>query len=157
MAANDVVTLRRAQAGDASAIASIMRDVGWFAWVNAETQEQSVARIRGRLERYFGDDENRMTLVAEMGEVVGFICVHWMYSLTATEGFVSHLFVHSEGRGKGIGRKLLDAAQGQAKARGCTRLLLYIRNNREAYQRGFYPRAGWVEQGDAVLFERRVE
>ena len=57
-----------------------------------------------------------------------------------------------EARGNGAGTALLEAAKRLGTERGCLRLTLFNRKERESYQRGFYPKHGWVERDDAALF-----
>ena len=89
----------------------------------------------------------------EAGVVVGYLFVHWLPNLIfGGEGYVSELFVLPDARGHGYGTALLDEARRRGVARGYQRLSLFNRRERESYQRGFYPRHGWVERSDAALF-----
>jgi GNAT superfamily N-acetyltransferase len=64
------------------------------------------------------------------------------------------LFIREAARDKGLGGRFLAAIEVEGKRRGCTRLLLFNRKERESYQRGFYPNHGWEERDDAALFNR---
>ncbi len=147
------ITIRPIEAADAAAVNRIMWGLDWFSW--PEPAAESEARFAAQIERYFaGGSENRVTLMAVTadGSAAGFVCAHWLYSVTATEGYISHLFVDEAYRGQGIGRRLLAAITEQAQASGCFRLFLYARRHREVYRRLFYPNHGWQEQDDAALF-----
>ncbi len=77
-------------------------------------------------------------------EVVGMVTVQLVVS-TAEGGFsglVEDLVVAARERGRGIGRLLLERAEGWARARGASRMqLLADRENARALH--FYERAGW--------------
>lgn len=151
-----MTAIRPVQPGDGIHIARIMMNVGWFNW--SGTLEDNAARIENRVRDLYRDDTYTSTWLAEVdGQTVGFICVQWLYSVTATEGYVSHLFIEDTARGKGIGAALLAHVETQAQSRGCVRLMLYIRQHREAYQRGFYAAQGWEEREDAALFMKRFD
>ena len=147
------ITIRPIETADAAVINRIMRGLGWFTW--PEPSAESEARIAAQIERYFeSGSDNRVTLMAVTpdGSAVGFVCVNWLDTVTATEGYISHLFVDEAYRGQGIGQRLLSAINEQAQARGCFRVFLYARHHREVYQREFYPKQGWQAQDDATLF-----
>jgi GNAT superfamily N-acetyltransferase len=64
------------------------------------------------------------------------------------------LFIREAARGQGLGGRFLAAIEEEGKRRGCTRLLLFNRKERESYQRGFYPAHNWEERDDTALFNR---
>jgi GNAT superfamily N-acetyltransferase len=80
--------------------------------------------------------------------------IHWLpyLILPAPEGFISELFVHPRARGLGAGRKLLEAATTEARARGCARLGLVNFRTEESYRRDFYKKHGWTERPEAANF-----
>jgi len=85
-------------------------------------------------------------LVAEQAAgVLGFIVVHWLPfpMLAGTEAYVSDLIVGRQSRGQGIGRDLVAAAEQEARARSCVRLMLNNRVTAESFQRAFYPKLGF--------------
>ena len=73
------------------------------------------------------------------------------------EGYVSELFIKEQARGQGIGARLLEAVQAEARNRGCTRLMLLNVRKRESYQRGFYAKHGWEERPEAANFIFRLD
>ncbi len=153
------ILIRKAQARDAGHIAAILRALGWFAHMNSESVEATRARIAKRLELYEAQ-HNPSVYVAENadGEIVGYASVHWLLYLLydGPEGYISELFVRESARGQGIGTRLLDALEDEARARGCSRLRLLNLRYRESYQRGFYRKRGWEEWQDAANFIYRV-
>jgi ribosomal protein S18 acetylase RimI-like enzyme len=77
--------------------------------------------------------------------VRGFIVVHWLPfpMLGGTEAYISDLIVGREARGQGVGRDLVAAAEREARARSCVRLMLNNRVAAESFQRAFYPKLGF--------------
>jgi GNAT superfamily N-acetyltransferase len=145
------VQTRKAVPADAGAIAGILRELGaqgWFPHLAEEPQEVTVARTAGHLERCVSSPDHA-TYVAEVGgEVVGYVAVHWVpyFLLPGPEGYISELFIREKARGQGIGTQLLEVAKEEARSRGCSRLLLENRRDRESYRRGFYRKRGWEER-----------
>jgi GNAT superfamily N-acetyltransferase len=145
--------IRKAELDDAGALAEILRGLGWFGTLESEPEERTRERV-GRHLALYDADESHSIYVAEgpAGEVVGYVGVHWLPSLflTGPEGLVSELFVAAPARGQGAGTKLMEAVQEEAAARGCSRLQVINRRNRESYRRGFYEKCGWVERPEAA-------
>ena len=74
-----------------------------------------------------------------------------------------HLWVHEAQRGKGLGTRLLDAAEAEAARRGCGQVVLFTHAanngvNGERYTRRGYELVGRVDDypvGDAALWYRK--
>jgi GNAT superfamily N-acetyltransferase len=149
------VKVRLVSIADAKAIAAIGRDVGWFAYLAQEPKATTEASIAKHLE-LCGADESHAVLIAENEscEVIGYVTVHWLpcLMLSGQEAYISELFVAESERGKGVGRKLLDAAKERALERGCTRLTLLNGRHRASYTRGFYTKLGWKERPEIASF-----
>jgi GNAT superfamily N-acetyltransferase len=141
------ITIRRPTADDSHAIAAILRELGWFAYMREESPGDTAARVARHMEMCT-DNESHTVLVAEYspGAVVGYVAVHWLPYMMhlGPEGFVSELFVLQPERGKGIGRSLLDAVEEHARERGCSRLHLITGRQRDSF--GFYQELGWHER-----------
>jgi len=86
--------------------------------------------------------------------VVAYLTVQWLpyLFLTAPEGYVPELFVDEERRGQGIGKRLMETTENEAKARGCARLMLCNARNRDSYKREFYQKLGWQERESIANF-----
>lgn len=70
------------------------------------------------------------------------------YPLDATAVKVGRMAVLAPHRGAGVGRRLLDALLGDARARGFTRAVLHAQDHAV----GFYARAGFAPSG-ATFYE----
>jgi GNAT superfamily N-acetyltransferase len=147
--------IRKAETWDVPAFAEIIRDLGWFAHVNAETPEETQARISRHLALCLADKSHSLHVALDPhGEIVGYVSVHWLpyLILAGPEGYVSELFVKDIARGKGIGTKLLEAVIAEARDRGCARLMLLNGRHRDAYEREFYKKCGWTERPEMANF-----
>jgi GNAT superfamily N-acetyltransferase len=149
------ITIRDAVPEDASAIDAVLRALGWFTHLDDIPSDESQARIARVIAQKCSPGSDNTLLVAESDGrgVVGYLFVHWLPNLIfGGEGYVSELFILPEARGQGIGAALLDETKRRGVAMGYQRLNLFNRRERESYQRGFYPKHGWIERDDAALF-----
>ena len=149
------ITIRDAVPEDAPAIDAVLRALGWFTHLDDIPSEASRARIARVIAEKCSPGGDNTLLVAESDArgVVGYLFVHWLPNLIfGGEGYVSELFILPAARGQGIGAALLDEAKRRGVARGYQRLTLFNRRERESFQRGFYPKHGWIERDDAALF-----
>ena len=148
------ITIREACPEDGNAIASVLRELGWFAHINNEPAARTRAHVVERIEQS-RREKTHTVLVAERvdGNVVGYLDAHWFPNLLhGNEGYISELFIHPAETGRGIGGQLLAAIKECAIKRGCVRLMLINMRMRESYQRDFYAKHGWKEQKDAAYF-----
>jgi GNAT superfamily N-acetyltransferase len=154
------IQIRKAQETDASAIAELLRSMGLFAHINAETP----AATREHVSRHLGlcrADNSHSVYVARnpADEILGYCAVHWLpyLVLPGPEGYVSELFLRESSRGLGIGGQLLERVKAEARERGCSRLMLLNLRDRESYKRGFYRKRGWQERPEAINFLFKIE
>jgi GNAT superfamily N-acetyltransferase len=147
--------LRKATVEDATPLALLLREIGWFEAFKSESVTDSTRRVRAQLERCLADESHSVYVAkADEDRIVGYVSVHWIPYLfmPGPEGYVSELFVRNSERGKGVGTQLLQAVTAEARSRGCSRLALTNLRHRESYQRQFYVKAGWTERNDAARF-----
>ena len=147
--------LRKATIEDAEALASLLTEIGWFEVFKNESLEESTQRVRAELELCLVDDSHLVCVAqSEEGKIIGYVSVHWLPYLFmhGPEAYVSELFVRDSARGRGVGRRLLQAVETEARSRGCTRMALTNLRRRESYKRQFYVKAGWTERSDAANF-----
>jgi len=148
------ITIREARREDASAIATILRTLGWVERMKNEAAAATEQKVAQALELEGRDGCNTVLVAERTGNgVVGYTAVHWFPNLMrGMDGYVSELFVHPAETGKGTGGQLLETVHEYAVKRGCTRLLLMNRRIRESYRRGFYAKHGWEEMRDGAFF-----
>jgi N-acetylglutamate synthase-like GNAT family acetyltransferase len=149
------IQIRKAEMTDVPALTDLLRSLGLFARINAESPQSTEEHVRRHLALCLSDDSH-LILVARSseGNVAGYCAVHWLpyLILAGLEGYVSELFIHEKFRGQGIGAQLLEAIRAEAQKRGCSRLMLLNMRNRESYQRQFYSKQGWEERPAAANF-----
>lgn len=149
------IQIRKAEATDVPALTDLLRSLGIFAHINAETPSVTEERVRRHLALCLAD-ESHLILVAQSseGNIAGYCAVHWLpyLILDGPEGYVSELFINEKFRGQGVGGQLLKAIQMEAQKYGCSRLMLLNMRKRESYQRQFYSKHGWEERPDAANF-----
>ncbi|MGO9097391.1 MAG: N-acetyltransferase family protein [Bryobacteraceae bacterium] len=147
--------IRRARLEDAPAIAALVRALGWFAHLSAEAEQVGSERVAKHLQLCRADQSHSVYVAEDQaGEVAAYATVHWLPYLffPGPEGYVSELIVGEAHRGRGIGTQLLEAVRREALERGCCRLMLINKRNRESYQREFYAKRGWIERPAAASF-----
>jgi ribosomal protein S18 acetylase RimI-like enzyme len=80
------------------------------------------------------------------GAIVGFVAAH------PADGELYLLFVHPDAAGRGVGRRLLDAAHGALRAAGCRSAFLYTHERNEralaVYRAAGYRPDGTVRESD---------
>jgi GNAT superfamily N-acetyltransferase len=94
---------------------------------NAQTTGYSDGRLIGARLR----NEAGAVIAAIDGHTWGRCCV------------VAHLWVHESHRGRGLGRSLLQAIEGEASRRGCEQMVLSTHSFQAP---GFYERLGYEKQ-----------
>ena len=87
--------------------------------------------------------EQASALVAlEDGRVLGYVGMMCVLD----EGQIINVAVHPDARRRGVGRRLMEAAEAYAKERGIVFLSLEVRESNIA-ARSLYSSLGWEEQG----------
>jgi len=85
-----------------------------------EVEEIDEGRNRAFFRRFLDPSDDGLLLGAWDGErLVGYVCLYWHFSSTLAVETVlmNDLFVDLETRGKGVGRALIEASAGVARAR----------------------------------------
>ena len=149
--------LRRALPSDATSISELLHEIGYLRFINEETLPETVSRISAAIVSLSELADHVLLVAAEEGSdiILGYAAAHYYANmLIGNEGYVSELYLRPSATNKGIGSKLLAALEDEARSRKCRRLRLTNWRNRESYQRGFYAKRGWQENGDAAEFVR---
>ncbi len=129
------IEIREAVEGDAEALSPLMEQL----MRRPATPEQ----IRSRLHRLAGTD--RVLVAVVDGRVVGLAGLDyaWLFHADLPTARLMSIVVDEAFRGRGIGRRLVEAAVEQARAWGCDRLELTSRLERvEAHS--FYESVGFT-------------
>ena len=134
------LSIRAGEKRDVHVIAELILGLARF-----ERLEDQVTMTEEKLERsMFGDRAYAEALIAEDdGEAVGFaLFFHNFSTFLGQQGlYLEDLFVLPEGRGKGVGRKLLERLAQVAVERDCGRLEWAVLDwNKDAIR--FYERLG---------------
>lgn len=132
--------VRDAVPEDAPRLAPLLEALGYPADANT---------VRTRLEHLLAGDATGRVLVAAQGsEVVGFVTLHCTPTLhrPGPVGRITGLAVTGGGRGTGVGRQLVEAAEVHFSRLGITRIEVTSGPTHEAAY-GFYRHLGYVDQG----------
>ncbi|OUL24849.1 hypothetical protein BV372_28520 [Nostoc sp. T09] len=160
--------IRKATESDAQAIAQILQELGWFAWLDSTSPQTAMSgdkplRVYAQIQQHIAQchaNDSHSIYVAENAEtqVIGYVAVHWLPCpfLPKPQAYISELFIHEAYRGQGIGKRLLETATSEALMRGCLLLMLHNNKERESYQREFYRKQGWIERENIANFFYRL-
>jgi GNAT superfamily N-acetyltransferase len=92
------------------------------------------------------------SFVAEVaGELVGFVAVGPSHDPDA-EGELYTIYVSPDHWGTGVGRALIEAAEGRMRELGYGRVVLWV-EDRNARAHRFYEAAGWTADGERRTIE----
>ena len=133
------MTLRHATPDDADRISELLGQLGYPA---------TAAAVRRRLERLAASNADETWIAERDAEIVGLVGLHVSESLEhdGPVGKISEIVVEERFRGKGIGATLMEAAEREARRRGCVLLFLTTAERRGEAHR-FYRRLGFEETG----------
>jgi ribosomal protein S18 acetylase RimI-like enzyme len=124
--------------------------------VDAETAAELLAQLgyptsadmfRDKLIKLGQDASNRVLVAVEDGRVVGLVAVH-THELVHAPGLlgrITALVVHSEFRRRGLGRKLVQAAERHCVSVGCV-LFEVTSSDSRLEARAFYESLGYTER-----------
>lgn len=139
--------IREAIIDDAIAIAILLEQLGY-----PGTNSFIIPKVRQQLSQ-----PDTLLLVAEKElqkerQVLGFISLHFIPQLALVGDFcrISYFCVSENARGLGLGTKLIERAETEAKARGCDRIEVHCHSRRKlAHQ--FYFQQGYQESPKYLL------
>lgn len=133
------LTIRRAAAADADAIAGLLEQLGY------PTESRDVP---GRLERLAADPRIAVLLAERDARVVGLATVHVLSVVNRRRdvALLTALVVEESARGSGVGRSLVNAVEDFARRANCERLSVTTQENRRDAH-AFYDRVGLKHTG----------
>ena len=151
----DQALIRRGDDADARAIAEI-RVASWrvtYAGIvpGRLLDRMDVDRTTERVCGLFGAEPDNHVFVVEAppGRVVGYAFASPARDDDAVGlGEVQAIYLHPDSQGRGLGRRLLDAATEDLAGRGFETIVLWVLTD-NAPARGFYEHAGFVPDGAA--------
>ena len=128
------VTVRVASVGDAEAIAELSRQLGY------PTEDDMLTK---RLSALLGSTLDSVYVAEADGSVVGWIHVFASVRLESVAmGEIGGLIVDESHRGRGVGERLVQEAEGWAQRLGLSRIRVRTRATRTEAHR-FYAREGY--------------
>lgn len=151
------LSIREVQPGDAAALAALVRDLGDFSSVTREAPEVTESRVAEHLGVVTSSDRHTLLVAVEGGELVGYCSAHWIPMMPRLSGYISELFVSASQRGGGVGTRLLESVEEEARKRGAGRLHLENFRTKASYERRFYAKRGWQERDAAASFVKELE
>jgi N-acetylglutamate synthase-like GNAT family acetyltransferase len=131
--------MRKARIGDAAGIAELLAQLGYPA---------EEAAVRRRLERLGRSQADATWVAVAGGELVGLVGIH-VAQVLAYDGDaakVSEIVVDDRYRRQGIGARLMQVAEEEARRRGCVVLFLTTAERRKDAH-AFYRSLGFEETG----------
>ena len=134
------ISLRRAGLGDVRVLLAMMAEFN-----EGEGIDWHPARCEAALRRLLGEPNLGVAGVASVeGDVQGYFIVTWGYDLEfgGRDAWLTEIFVRGEARRRGVGQRLLAAAEAQARAGDARALHLTVRPDNAA-ARALYERAGY--------------
>lgn len=149
------MNIRKVKESDYNQLIDLLNDIGWFTELLSKSKEVLKNKFIKDINLCLVDDSHSFYVVEENENyILGYASVHWLpyLFLDGVEGYISELFVRNKGRGKGIGRELLETIKEEARKRGCSRLSLLNGRNRESYERNFYQKQGFIERDQFANF-----
>lgn len=132
---------------DAASVAELLGQLGY---------PSEAGSVSGRLAR-LATERHAGALVAEAGgRIVGFAAGQVVHAMHADEplGLLLALVVDQSARGTGVGKALVKAVEGWARARGAVRIAVLTATYREAAHR-FYEHLGYERTG--YRYVRKLE
>jgi ribosomal protein S18 acetylase RimI-like enzyme len=141
-------TFRIAEAGDADALLSMMRELN-----EHEGMAFDEPKARAALAQLFADERFGVAHLILFGEEpAGYLVVTFGFSIEfgGRDAFVDELFVREEFRGRGVGKAALGRAEEVCRARGIRALHLEVERANERAQT-LYRKSGFRDHDRYLL------
>lgn len=130
------ISVRPVDHRDARPIATLLGELGY---------EMSLDDVHARLRALSSERSTKLLVAEDAGDVVGITVVHWFELLEKPGPFARllALVVSRRYRGAGVGRRLVESAEGLARRSGCLGIEVTTAvRRREAH--GFYEQMGYA-------------
>jgi len=146
--------MRPATTADIPALLTLVSKYWEFEGLSGFDEE----RVARELRRLLGDAAlGNAWIATDAGTPVGYLIAVYVFSLEhlGLTAEIDEFFVLPEYRGHGLGSRLLQAAEAEFDARGCTNVFLQIgRENGSA--RGFYRAHGYGERAGFEMLDKML-
>jgi GNAT superfamily N-acetyltransferase len=130
--------LRTATVADSASIADLLDQLGYPA---------TESFLPGKIAQLLAHPDAWLRVAEDdSGRLLGFIGLHFMAQLALPGDFcrITYFCVSEGARSHGVGRQLAEAAESEARARGCDRIEVHCHERRADAHR-FYYRQGYQE------------
>ena len=130
--------IRTATIADVAALVKVINDaflVEAFFKIGDRTSAEEVADLMGR--------GGEFLVIEDAGAVAGCVCATY----AAERAYFGMLSIDPARQGQGLGRKLIEAVESRARARGCRFVEIHIVNLREELP-VYYNRLGYIPTGE---------
>ncbi|MFB9137644.1 GNAT family N-acetyltransferase [Vibrio olivae] len=116
-------------------------------WLNTESMRLRDADSVESINRYLQHNPG-LSFVAFDGDVlVGAVLV----GTDGRRGYLQHLAVHTESRGQGVGKSLVDLSTAALERQGVPKTHLFVLNENVSAQ-AFYERLGWFVRDEVRMY-----
>ena len=146
-AGGEQITIRRGSAGDAATLAALHREAGWC------YDEANVVA------EYYDDSFEPETVLAadHDGELIGKLELFLGWKSTSERfGIIRRFVIHPDWRGRGIGHRLLAAAEEEARQVGCAFLELSV-DEENPGARKLYASDGFTEDRRELILRKPLD
>lgn len=123
-----------------------------------EITDKDIKEVHQLLKEILDSEGSKILVAKNNNRVSGYICFH-IYNfplILGKECYISDLLVSNEIRGKGAGKKLIDAVEKEAKEMGAIRLILNNPKEAISYKRSFYSKLGFTERENFANFVKAI-
>ncbi|MGB4503387.1 MAG: GNAT family N-acetyltransferase [Syntrophaceticus sp.] len=131
--------IERAQAADINAMLDLWRFIPGIGIGQGDTNES----LRAFMER----NPSTCLVLRVDGRLIGTV----LGGFDGRRGYIYHLAVHPDDRGRGYGKALLDRVCRELNALGAPKIHLFVFNDNQAAA-NFYLRQGWDERRDIQVY-----
>ena len=140
--------IRSARGTDAEAVGELLEQLGY--------PQDGPAAVAARIRTWVGDPAGAVYVADDEGDLQGVVAVHVcpFFEREGAWGRIVALVVSERARGRGVGSRLVAAAESFAERHGCVRMEVTSADRRTGAHR-FYERHGYADEtGSSSRFLR---
>jgi ribosomal protein S18 acetylase RimI-like enzyme len=137
------ISIHEMQIGDYDVIYELWRHTSGMGLSNADSKDS--------IERFFNRNQGLSYVCRDKDKIVGTIlCGH-----DGRRGYIYHVTVANEYRGRGLGRRLVEASLNRLKAEGIDKCHLFVFADNELGN-AFWTSAGWEKREDIFAYSKAL-